>query len=103
MYILSRIWLISPVYHPELLFESNEDTELRNRINVLEKAFKGHLTSAEYQELNKSRRNGVVGENLVKSLMDIYWQHNMKDWSTSLPSLRQEEIPRVVCSEELTA
>ncbi len=83
-----------------ILFAGAEDEDVKGQINILEKAFRGPITTAINKELNLLRRNGVIGENLLKSLVRIYHQHNIKEW-LDRRSLDNEnyEIPKIVCSE----
>ena len=85
-----------------VLFENTRDDELKGQINILERAFRSTPTQAVKQELNKLRHNSCAGENLIKSLTDIYYKHNMKEW-LERRSIRAEEqdIPRIICSEAL--
>lgn len=69
-------------------------------MNVLEKVFRGPLTGAVKRELNQLRRNSVTGEGLLKSLIRIYDQHNLKDASAQRSlSMSDKAIPRIICSE----
>ncbi|MBN2562804.1 MAG: helicase [Phycisphaerae bacterium] len=83
-----------------ILFEVTQDEDIKQNINVLEKVFRGPLTGAVKRELNQLRRSSVVGESLLKRLMDIYHQHNLKDASVRR-SLEMENraVPRIICSE----
>jgi len=46
------------------------------------------------------RRNGVTGDNLFKTLIRIYHQHNMKVWFDRKSLVLDEHpIPKIVCSE----
>ena len=85
-----------------VLFSASEDEELKAQINILEKAFRGTITIAIRQELNRLRRNGVTGQNLFKSLSEIYYRHNMRDM-LDRRSFQTEDhpIPRIICSETL--
>ncbi|MHC4604483.1 MAG: C-terminal helicase domain-containing protein, partial [Planctomycetota bacterium] len=84
------------------LFGKTEDEDVKARINLLEKAFRMSPTQAVKKELNLIRRNGIVGEALLKRLSDIYFQHRLEDRVTSLEgTLTKEDIPRIVCSEAL--
>jgi len=60
------------------------------------------ITTALSRELNRIRRNGLTGPNLVRNLSQLYHQHNMRDW-VDRRGLNLEElaIPQVVCSEKL--
>ncbi len=85
-----------------VLFENTKDDNLRSSINILEKAFRGPITTAVNRELNRIRRNGVTGEDMYKRLRDIYIQHNMKDWARQLSLLKENhKAPKIVCSEGL--
>ncbi len=83
-----------------ILFEATEDEEIKQNVNVLEKVLRGSLTGAVKRELTQLSRNSVTGENLLKNLIRIYEQHNLKDTS-SRRNLEMEDrpIPRIVCSE----
>jgi hypothetical protein len=85
-----------------VLFGLASDEDRKIQINLLEKAFRGALTTAVNRELNRIRRNGMAGENLLKALADLYLQHGMRDWSQR-EGLRREnhEIPKIICSEGL--
>ncbi|MEO5656223.1 MAG: helicase, partial [Nitrospiria bacterium] len=82
------------------LFGATQDEEIRGHITVLEKAFRGSLTPALKRELNLIRRNGVMGPVLLKSLKNLYDQHQMRNWVDRTGFAGTEiEIPRIVCSE----
>jgi len=68
--------------------------------HIPEKVFRGSLTGAVKRELTQLSRNSVTGENLLKSLIKIYDQHNLKD-ASARRNLEMEDrpIPRIVCSE----
>jgi hypothetical protein len=85
-----------------VLFGLTADEEMKTRINILEKAFRGAMTTAVNRELNRIRRNGMTGDNLLKALTDLYHQHNMRDWSRRQVIRRENhEIPTIICSEAL--
>ncbi len=83
-----------------IMFGNAEDEDAKGQINIIEKAFRSPITTAINRELNLLRRNGVTGDNLMKSLIRIYHQHNMREW-LDRKSLRLDEhpIPKIVCSE----
>lgn len=56
------------------------DEDVIAQVNILEKAFRGTITMAVNCELNLLRRNGVAGQELFKTLIRIYQQHNMREW-----------------------
>jgi superfamily II DNA/RNA helicase len=85
-----------------VLFAASTDEDQKGNINVLEKAFRGPITRAVNGELLKLRKNGVTGENLLRSLARIYDQHNLRDWVDRRnlhPTTRP--VPKIVCSEAL--
>ena len=72
------------------------------QINLIEKAFRGPITTAINRELNFLRKNNVKGRELLKSLGQIYFQHNMRDWIDSRSrQMSDDEVPRIICSEGL--
>lgn len=83
-----------------VLFETISDEDIKAQINILEKAFRGTITTAINRELNLLRRNGVTGQELLKSLTRIYHQHSMREL-LDRRSLQLEDhpIPKIVCSE----
>jgi hypothetical protein len=86
-----------------VLFSRTDDEDRKGQIHLLEKAFRLTPTAAVTKELNFLRRNGVVGEALLKSLTAIYHQHRLRDrLDQESTAAEREEIPRIVCSEALT-
>jgi len=85
-----------------VLYGVTDDADIKGRINLLEIAFRGAIPKAVEKELNKIRRNGITGHNLVKLLGDIYNQYSMRDW-LNRKSLKYEDqaIPKIICSEGL--
>jgi hypothetical protein len=84
-----------------LLFGVTTDEENKAQINVLEKAFRGRVTKALNKELNLLRRNGVTGEGLLKTLANLFSQHNMRSWIDRQGSSPIHPTPKIVCSEAL--
>lgn len=83
-----------------ILFETTQDEDIKQNVNVLEKVFRGPLTGAVMRELNQLRRNSVTGEGLLKNLVRIYDQHNLKDVSAQRSLVMAERpVPRIICSE----
>jgi HKD family nuclease/superfamily II DNA or RNA helicase len=83
-----------------VLFESTQDENIKQNVNVLEKVFRGALTGAVKRELNQLRRNSVAGEGLLKILIRIYDQHNLKDASSQRSlGIADRAVPRIICSE----
>jgi hypothetical protein len=85
-----------------ILFNATDDDDLKAQMNILEAAFRGTMTRALAQELNRIRRNGITGQALIKNLSELYYQHNMRDW-IDRRSLQPEDqpVPFIVCSEGL--
>lgn len=85
-----------------VFFGATEDEDVKAQINILEKAFRVSPTEAVNRELNRLRREAVTGAALLKRLIDIYYQHNMKDWlERKSLQLQEDPIPIIVCSEKL--
>jgi hypothetical protein len=85
-----------------VLFSAASDEDEKAQINILEKAFRGPMTTALNRELNLVRRNGVTGPDLLKTLVHLYHQHNMRDWLDRWNfQLDDQPIPKIVCSEAL--
>jgi superfamily II DNA/RNA helicase len=83
-------------------FESITDDEVRAQVNTLEKAFRGPITTAINRELNYLRRNGLTAQDLVKRLISVYHQHDMRSWTDRRRAQDESiETPRVICSEFL--
>ncbi len=83
-----------------ILFEATEDEDIKQNVNVLEKAFRGPLTGTVKRELNQLRRNSVTGEGLLKNLARMYDRHNLKDAAAQRSlGMADRAIPRIVCSE----
>jgi hypothetical protein len=82
------------------LFKFAEDEDEKAQITLLEKTFRGPITTAINRELNFLRKNSVKQRDLLKSLGQIYFQHNMQDWAeTRNRRMGDDEIPRLICSE----
>lgn len=87
-----------------VLFSANDDDNVKGQINILDAAFRRPLTHALNRELNRVRRNGVTGEALLKTLGELYYQHNMRDWADRRrTSFEDQPIPVIVCSERLAS
>ena len=46
------------------------------------------------KELNTIRRNNMVGDNLMKALVRIYQQHNIRDWVDRQQIEQEKPVPR---------
>jgi len=85
-----------------VLFGATEDEEAKARINLLERAFRHEVSSAIKRGLNLLRRNGVAGQELLKSLGDIYHRDNLHECLDRRSfSNNERQIPKIVCSEGL--
>jgi len=86
----------------ELIKDAAEDEDIKAQINILEAAFRGTMTRALAQELNRIRRNGITGQALIKNLGELYYQHNMRDWIDRRGfQIEEQPTPVIVCSEGL--
>jgi len=84
------------------LFKLANDEDEKAQITLLEKAFRGPITTAINRELNFLRKNNVKQRDLLKSLGQMYFQHNMQDWVDNRSrSIRDDEMPKLICSEGL--
>ena len=82
------------------LFRFAEDEDEKGQITLLEKAFRGPITTAINRELNFLRKNSVKQRDLLKHLGQIYFQHNMQDWVESRNRrVGDDESPKLICSE----
>jgi hypothetical protein len=82
-----------------LMFSQAMDEDLKGQINILEKALRGPITTAIARELNLLRRNNVAGDDLLKSLSNLYYAHRMDTLSARRTREDGTIIPRVICSE----
>ncbi|MGH2479020.1 MAG: helicase-related protein, partial [Ktedonobacteraceae bacterium] len=84
------------------LFKLAAEEDEKAQINILEKAFRGPITTAINRELNLLRRNTIHGKDLLKSLGQMYFQHNMREWvERRNRQTADDEVPRIICSEGL--
>ena len=85
-----------------LVFGRTENDDLKAQLNILEKAFRFPVTVAVNGELNLLRRNGVMGDHLIKTLTRIYHQHNLRDQIDRRSiGIREIVVPKITCSEAL--
>ena len=80
----------------------DEDTDLKAQVVKLEEAFKNPVTAALRRQLNTLRRNGVVGNPLLRALSDLYHDHGLHERvyeERRLQEQESEELPRIICSE----
>jgi hypothetical protein len=81
---------------------ADEETDLKAQVAKLEEAFKKPVTAAIRRQLNTLRRNGVIGNPLVRSLTDIYHDHGLHEQIYEDRRLHEQEaegLPRIICSE----
>ena len=84
------------------VFFEHADDDTKARLNILEKVFRMSPSPAVNKKLNFLRRNGAVGESLLKSLTDIYHEHSLHERLDQKDVfIETEEIPRIICSEAL--
>ena len=85
-----------------ICFTTLDDEDIKADINLLERAFRlAGLTRAIKDELNKLRRNNVTGQNLFKTLVRVYQQHNLRERLDQRRNEAEVPLPRIVCSEAL--
>jgi len=85
-----------------ILFARTEDEDVKSQINVLERTFRAaNLTSAVKRELNLIRRNNLVGDPLLKNLIRVYNQHDIREWLDRQKGHDEPPIARIICSESL--
>lgn len=78
------------------------DMDLKGQVVKLEEAFKRPATAAIRRQLNSLRRNGVVGNPLVRALSDLYHDHGLNEQVYEERRQREQEageLPRIICSE----
>ena len=75
--------------------------EEKDQITLLEKSFRGPLTSAVQRELGRLRRAGTTAEVLKQAAREIYWQHNLREAGERREARQSDNKPRIVCSESL--
>lgn len=84
------------------LFGTTMDEDVKAQLSILEKAFRGPITTAINRELNLLRRHGVTGQELIRTLTHLYHQHNIRSWIDVRSLLREEyPVPKIVCSAAL--
>ena len=83
-----------------LAFENTDNEDLRSEINLYDKAFRQVDRIAVKTELNKIRKHGLAGKQLIRKLQEIFNRHNLREL---VETTRQPDpiIPKVICSEFL--
>ncbi|MDP8203069.1 MAG: helicase-related protein [Candidatus Tenebribacter mawsonii] len=82
-----------------ILNNNTDDEDTKLKIQVLESAFRGSLSSAIKKELNRLRRNAISGDHLIRALSEIYTQHDMSKLEQKRRSSRSKPVENIVCSE----
>lgn len=80
----------------------DEETDLKGQVTRLEDAFKRPATAAIRRQLNTLRRNGVIGNPLLRALSDLYHDHGLHEQvyeERRHHEQEAEELPRIICSE----
>ena len=83
------------------MFGATADEDLKGQINLLEQAFRHHLTEAVRREVNHLRRDKLTGSPLIEALKRIYTRHGLGRWLATTANARSSAIAKVVCSEAL--
>lgn len=84
-----------------VLFGAAADDDAKARINLLERAFRGPVTTPVNRELNGLRKAGATGAGLIDGLVRIYQQHHLSEWLDRRGGRDEAPVARVVCSEAL--
>ncbi len=82
------------------LFAETTDQDARDRINLLDKAFREPVCKALNGDLNKIRDKAMTGRDLLDALGKLYSQHDLREQMERRGFEREEmPVPRVICSE----
>ena len=83
-----------------LIFEKIDSEDLKSEINLYDRVYRQVDRIAVKSELNKIRKHGLTGKQLIKKLQEIYIRHNLSEIveTTGQPN---PIIPKVICSEFL--
>ncbi|HPB31671.1 MAG TPA: helicase, partial [Candidatus Sumerlaeota bacterium] len=85
-----------------VMFSQTTDDEQKAQINEMERAFRMSPTRAVSKDLISLRRNGEIGESLLKKLINIYHAHRLGDRiDQAVIRKNKDDAPRIVCSEAL--
>jgi len=78
-----------------------EDEDAGANVARLEETFKRPVTAAVRRQLNAYRRNGMIGEALVRNLTDLRIEHGLErfDSVNRERSSESDEHPHIICSE----
>ncbi|SRR5579885_1453507 len=78
----------------------SSDEEQKEKIETLIRRFSGHITAAVRTELNRLRRGGVTGPDLVKELLEIFYRHEMSRWVGGTDT-DDPPLSRIICAESM--
>ncbi len=83
-----------------LSFENTDNEDLRSEINLYDRAFRQVDRIAVKTEINKIKKHGLTGKQLIRKLQEIFIRHNLGEIlrTTGQPDTI---IPKVICSEFL--
>lgn len=87
-----------------LLHGETEDEDLRRQVEMLERVFTQYLARpAVRSELNRIRREELTGTVLLDALSQVYTLYGLepKESGPEVEVERNDELPRIVCSEGL--
>ena len=85
-----------------VLFKQAE-ADAKGKLNILERIFRKTLPPAVIRELNRLRRNGISGEELVRNLERICVDYKLSIFlDAGQEEAAEKVIPRIICSEALT-
>ena len=84
-----------------LLYRQTIDEHKREQIAILEEAFRNPLTTALNRSLTRLKRNKVVGDPLLRRLVELYYQHNLKEQTGPSGHKPRKISTKIVCSEVL--
>ena len=103
--IAERIGGAASIQHKELLGTRQKLTTALSSPLPRKKEKPGkivQLYSIPYFSSARLRKNSVKQRELLKSLGQIYFQHNMRDWVDNRSRrIGDDEMPRLICSEGL--
>jgi CRISPR/Cas system-associated endonuclease/helicase Cas3 len=83
-----------------LIFEKTDSDDLRSEINLYDRIFRQIDRIAVKGELNKIRKHGLTGKQLIRKLQEIYIRHNLSE-IVEIAGQSGPIIPKVICSEYL--
>ena len=82
------------------IYEVEKSLDARNELAKLEEIFSKSLPQSVIKELNRLRRNGVTGKQLISALKEIVFNYSLLHYKEPVFT-RQVEPVRIICSEAL--